>query len=255
MLVRKVMADDLRRIAVDKRLTSRDESRCDSLVRYLCELHADKKGRPSVYTRAIRNLIGDGEGIFGIIDGYPADVQQAPPERLRAIETRCSEWRWKLRGGEQRLAAAVHERLLAGGIASCVLDGDDVRQALVPTPGYTPQQRNDFYRTLAGLAAMLARQGLVVLVAATAHRRAHRDQARAATPHFLEVYVNTPLDECERRDTKGLFAKARAGELPDVPGIGTPYEPPENPDLIAEGGLSERAVADLVSLTKKSFGP
>ena len=90
-----------------------------------------------------------------------------------------------------------------------------------------------------------------LLVAATAHRRAHRDQARAATPHFLEVYVNTPLDECERRDTKGLFAKARAGELPDVPGIGTPYEPPENPDLIAEGGLSERAVGRSRFLNKE----
>lgn len=157
--------------------------------------------------------------------------------------------------GKSFLAAAVHERLLAGGIASCVLDGDVVRELFVPKPGYTAKQRDDFYRTLAELAAMLARQGLAVLVAATAHRRAYRDEARAAAPHFLEIYVNTSLEECERRDTKGLFAKARAGELPDVPGIGAPYEPPENPDLIAEGGLSDQAVDDLESLAKKTFAP
>ena len=131
--------------------------------------------------------------------------------------------------GKSSLAAAVHERLLAGGIASCVLDGDDVRQALVPTPGYTPQQRNDFYRTLAVLAVMLARQGLVVLVAATAHRRAHRDQARAATPHFLEVYVNTPLDECERRDTKVSSPKRAPENCPTCPASGHPTSLPRTP--------------------------
>ena len=102
--------------------------------------------------------------------------------------------------------------------------------------------RRDFYRTLAHLAAMLARQGFIVLVPATAHRRFYRALARRLAPRFVEVFVDTPKDECRRRDTKGLYEHQVSG----LPGDGVKYERPEHPDVLAKGGSSERAVADCL---------
>jgi hypothetical protein len=99
----EVYADDLRRIAADG-ATPRDLGRLDALADYLATLHARHRGRLAVYTRAVRDLIGSGEGIFGMIDGYAADVPGAPPERLQAIEAACAAWRWRLRAREPRLA-------------------------------------------------------------------------------------------------------------------------------------------------------
>ena len=128
-----------------------------------------------------------------------------------------------------------------------MLDGDEVRAALSPPPGYGEAERADFYQSLAGLAALAARQGLVVLVAATANLRAYRDAARALAPRFLEVWVRATVEECARRDPKGLYARARAGSAPGLPGVGAPYQPPPAPDLIAEGGLDEAVPAALLS--------
>jgi len=97
-----IYATDLRRIATKHTLTKRDEARCDRLTAALVSLHGNKEGRPAVYRRAIRNLVGDGEGIFGMIDGYPPGTPAAPPARLKRIEGLCSEWRWKLRPQEGR---------------------------------------------------------------------------------------------------------------------------------------------------------
>jgi hypothetical protein len=99
----QVYATDLRRIAKDCNTTLRDISRCEVLANYLIELHQAPGTRPAGYRRAVRDLVGHGEGIFGIIDGYPDDVPCAPPERLKAIERRCVEWRWKLRSESRRL--------------------------------------------------------------------------------------------------------------------------------------------------------
>ena len=152
--------------------------------------------------------------------------------------------------GKSTLAGEVRERLEELEIPSCVLDGDEVRDALVPRPGYSDQERDSFYATLARLAALLARQGLVVLVPATAQRRAYRERARALAPGFIEVYVDTTLAECERRDAKGLFRSSRQGKTQQVPGVGSPYEPPERPDVVADGGLSHPAVDEIVALAR-----
>lgn len=96
-------ADDLRRI-VENGATSRDLLRAEALADYLATLHGLAGGGAASYLRAVRDLVGSGEGIFGMIDGYPADVPAAPPERLRAIEERCLAWRWRLRGRAQRVA-------------------------------------------------------------------------------------------------------------------------------------------------------
>lgn len=100
----RVYAEDLRRIAEEKRLIGHDRDRCDSLARYLARLHEKREGRAADYTRAIRNLVGDGEGIFGIIDAYPENTPSAPRDRLQQIEQSCVQWRWKLKGRESRLA-------------------------------------------------------------------------------------------------------------------------------------------------------
>lgn len=144
--------------------------------------------------------------------------------------------------GKSTLAARLKERLDGLGRAAVVLDGDAVRQALVPQLGYSVEERDAFYQTLARLAALLAHEGLAVVVAATAPRRAHRAAARALAPRFVEVFVDVSPEECARRDPKGLWARARAGEAPTLPGAGTPYEPPEAPEVRAAGGEDGAAV-------------
>jgi hypothetical protein len=99
----QLYAGDLRRVAHERAVRPRDVARAEVLAHYLVELHASPGERPAAYRRAIRDLIGHGEGIFGIIDSYPADVPAAPPLRLAAIERRCVAWRWRLRGEEARL--------------------------------------------------------------------------------------------------------------------------------------------------------
>lgn len=148
--------------------------------------------------------------------------------------------------GKSTLAARIAARLRGERRAVVVLDGDEVRDALVPRPGHDEVARDGFYRSLAGLAALLARQELVVLVPATAHRRAWRALARALAPRFIEVHVATPLDECRRRDPKGLFARAAA--LPELPGVGVEYEAPEPADVVAAGGGDGRTVDTVLAL-------
>lgn len=142
--------------------------------------------------------------------------------------------------GKSTLAAQVRERI--GGV---LLDSDELR-AVLETDDYA--DRDAFYRRLGALAALLARQGQVVLVAATAPKREHRAMARALAPAFVEVYVATPIAECERRDPKQLYAKARAGEAPLLPGVGAPYEPPSDPEVVAgEDAVTVDEIAHLVA--------
>ena len=99
-----VYADELRRIEREKRSTPTDVEHARALARYLAELHGKKGGRAAAYVRAVRDLIGSGEGIYGIIDGYPEASPGAPADRLEAIERSCGSWRWKLRGREGRIS-------------------------------------------------------------------------------------------------------------------------------------------------------
>lgn len=102
-----VYANDLRRIGSDGRSTPDDLGRAETLARYLADLHADKPRNPTAYTRSIRNLIGDGEGVFGLIDSFSPDDEVATPSRLQAIEAACVAYRWKLQGFERR-GARLH---------------------------------------------------------------------------------------------------------------------------------------------------
>jgi adenylyl-sulfate kinase len=158
--------------------------------------------------------------------------------------------------GKSTVAAAVEARLLAAGRAAYVLDGDNLRHGLNGNLGFSVTDRAENVRRTAEVAALMADAGVVALASLVSPRRADRAVARqvherAALP-FLEVWVSTPLEECERRDTKGLYARARAGEIPDFTGIGQPYEEPESPDLEVPFGmpLDEAASALLAALNR-----
>jgi adenylylsulfate kinase len=140
------------------------------------------------------------------------------------------------------------QRRLAGSV---VLDGDDVRAA-IEMHGYDPAARDSFYRVLARLAALVARQSVTAIVAATSPSRTHRAFAREVATGFIEVFVDTPLAECTRRDTKGLYAAARSGGVANLPGDGAAYERPASPDVIAHGGEDESAIAAILELIQSS---
>jgi adenylyl-sulfate kinase len=135
---------------------------------------------------------------------------------------------------------------VAAGRAAYVLDGDNLRHGLNGDLGFSVSDRAENVRRTAEVAALMADAGVVALASLVSPRRADRANARAVHERaglpFLEVWVSTPLEECERRDPKGLYARARAGEIPDFTGIGQTYEEPESPDLeIALGEPLESA--------------
>ena len=148
--------------------------------------------------------------------------------------------------GKSHLAERVQGRLRDRGQACCLLDGDRVRELLQPKPGYGDREREDFYATLGNLAAELAQQGLIVLVPATASKRAYREHARQRAPRFLEVWLEVDPEECRRRDAKGLYAQFARGEVQGLPGQDEPYEPPTSPDVRAFGAQDEHALERLL---------
>lgn len=151
--------------------------------------------------------------------------------------------------GKSTLASEVQAALRASGeVGACRLDGDDVRADLVPPPGYDEAARDGFYATLANLAARLAAQDLVVLVAATAHRSAFRERARALAPRFVEVHVDTPAETCAARDPKGLWARAAGDGATALPGVGPAYEPPSAPEVVVRPADADRVARVLAAI-------
>ena len=152
--------------------------------------------------------------------------------------------------GKSTVAAAVEARLLAEGLAAYVLDGDNLRHGLNGDLGFSAEDRAENVRRTAEVAALMADAGVVALASLVSPYRADRAMAREVHEsrglQFLEVWVSTPLAECERRDTKGLYARARAGEIPNFTGIGQPYEEPESPDLEVRFGEELGAAAARV---------
>ena len=153
--------------------------------------------------------------------------------------------------GKSTVAAGVEARLLEAGRSAYVLDGDNLRHGLNGDLGFSAEDRTENVRRTAEVSALLADAGVVVLVALVSPYRADRAAARAAHDRrglpFLEVYVATSLEECERRDPKGLYARARAGELTGLTGVDDPYEPPESADVVVRGDEPlEEAVARVL---------
>ncbi len=150
--------------------------------------------------------------------------------------------------GKSTLAQRVQTELRSRKQLVCLLDSDEVRSALAPPPGYSPEERSRFYETLGNLASLIAHQGLLVLVAATAPLAEYRDQARKRAPRFAEVYVDVPQSECEARDAKGLYALQREGKLRNLPGVDAPFEAPTKPCVVAHGGHDEKAQAAIIEV-------
>ncbi|CAA9511743.1 MAG: Sulfate adenylyltransferase subunit 1, partial [uncultured Solirubrobacteraceae bacterium] len=148
--------------------------------------------------------------------------------------------------GKSTIAAALEARLVDTGVPAYRLDGDNLRHGLNENLGFSPEDRAENVRRTAHAARLLADSGVVALVSLVSPYAADRDAARAIHAEqdidFLEVFVDTPLSECERRDPKGLYARARAGEIPEFTGISAPYEPPPSPELT----LTASDVADAV---------
>ena len=149
--------------------------------------------------------------------------------------------------GKSTVAAAVEARLVGEGRPAYVLDGDNLRHGLNGDLGFSAEDRAENVRRTAEVAALLADAGVVVLVALVSPYRADRAAARAAHERlelpFLEVHVATSLEECERRDPKGLYARARAGELAHLTGVDDPYEPPDAPEVTVTGDEPLEAAA------------
>jgi bifunctional enzyme CysN/CysC len=137
--------------------------------------------------------------------------------------------------GKSTIADAVAVRLAAVGRLAYVLDGDNVRHGLNADLGFSADDRAENVRRIGEVARLMADAGIIVLVPVISPYRVDRDRVRLihddADLRFVEVFVDTPLTMCEARDPKGLYAKARAGELTGMTGIDDPYEPPEHPDL------------------------
>ena len=132
--------------------------------------------------------------------------------------------------GKSTIAERVHQRLLERGTEVEYVDGDALREVF-PKTGFTRDEREEHLRRTGYMASRLAAHGVTVIASFVSPYRESRDFIRRLCPGFVEIYVATPLEECERRDVKGLYARARRGDIRNFTGIDDPYEAPEHPEL------------------------
>jgi adenylylsulfate kinase len=146
----------------------------------------------------------------------------------------CMIWLTGLSGsGKSTIACALEKRLIQQSCLCYVLDGDNVRHGLNKDLGFSAEDRTENIRRISEVAALFARAGVVAITAFISPYRDGRKQARQAAGEgrFIEVFINTGLQECEKRDPKGLYKKARDGQIDNMTGIDAPYEAPESPEL------------------------
>lgn len=184
------------------------------------------------------------------------------PNITRQIQSVSREQRWSLvqsegatiwftglsGSGKSTVAVAVEKNLIEQGRPCYLMDGDNMRLGLNADLGFSQEDRAENIRRVSEVARLFADAGFVALVPVISPYRVDREQARAVHERdglrFLEVFVNTPLEICEKRDPKGLYKKVRAGEIESFTGISDPYEEPENPDLVLK--TSEKPLVVLV---------
>jgi adenylylsulfate kinase len=148
-------------------------------------------------------------------------------------ERGCVIWFTGLSGsGKTTIAHLVEDRLREAGAPVEILDGDVVRENLSKGLGFSKEDRDTNIRRIAFVAHLLQRNGVFVITAAISPYRAIREEARAMIKDFIEVFADAPLEVCESRDVKGLYAKARKGEIKGFTGIDDPYEPPSGPEIV-----------------------
>ena len=169
----------------------------------------------------------------------------------------CTIWLTGLSGsGKSTLAVAAEKALSDRGKHTYILDGDNVRMGLNNNLGFSPEDRTENIRRIGEVAKLFTDAGALVFSSFISPYRADRDAVRDVLGEgdFVEVHVSASLEVCESRDTKGLYAKARKGEIPEFTGISAPYEAPERPELVVDTGEQtlEQSVAVLVEYLDKS---
>ncbi len=179
------------------------------------------------------------------------EISKATRAALKLQTPRCV-WFTGLSGsGKSTIANLLEKRLHAEGRHTCLLDGDNIRHGLNRDLGFTEADRVENIRRVSEVARLMVEAGLIVLVSFISPFRSERRMARDlfAPGEFVEVFVDTPMDECEERDVKGLYAKARRGDLKNFTGIDSPYEPPESPDVHLRTSHSspEQCVAQVMA--------
>ncbi|MFA5139645.1 MAG: adenylyl-sulfate kinase [Elusimicrobiota bacterium] len=158
--------------------------------------------------------------------------------------------------GKSTLAKGLCEHLRGKGLPVELLDGDSLR-AVFPETGFTKAERDTHIRRVGFMASLLEKHGVHVVASFVSPYREARRFARGLCKNFIEVHLSTPLEECERRDPKGLYAKARRGEIRDFTGVDAPYEPPESPELTIDTSAvsMEEALESLIQAVDSRCGP
>jgi sulfate adenylyltransferase len=183
------------------------------------------------------------------ITWHHASVTKEDREALNNHRGICIWFTGLSASGKSSVAQSVEGKLYERGIRTYVLDGDNVRHGLNANLGFSPDDREENIRRIGHVAKLFAESGTVVMTAFISPYRADRDKVRDMLEpgDFLEVFVDCPVEICEKRDPKGLYKKARAGQIPEFTGISAPYEAPDKPELrIDAGNLSIEACADEV---------
>ncbi|NGQ95344.1 adenylyl-sulfate kinase [Brevibacillus sp. SYP-B805] len=165
---------------------------------------------------------------------HNATVSKADRQRLHGHKSAVL-WFTGLSGaGKSTLANALEQRLHAEGMRTYLLDGDNIRHGLNRDLGFSPADRTENIRRIAEVAKLFVDAGTLVMTAFISPYQADRELARSLVEpgEFIEIYVSCALETCEKRDPKGLYRKARAGEIPEFTGISAPYEPPVSPELV-----------------------
>ena len=170
------------------------------------------------------------------ITWHESQVDRSDRERLLG-QRGATVWLTGLSGsGKSTIAVAAERALVERGRLAYVLDGDNVRHGLNKNLGFSPDDRSENIRRIGEVAKLFTEAGAIVLTAFISPYRDDRDAVRQQMPagDFVEAYVAASLDTCESRDVKGLYQKARAGEIPEFTGISAPYEEPEKPELVID---------------------
>lgn len=174
------------------------------------------------------------------------------PERETILGSRgCVVWLTGLSGsGKSTVSRRVEQLLLERRVNAYVLDGDNVRFGLNRDLGFSPEHRVENIRRVGEVAKLFADAAVIAVTAFISPYRQDRDQVRALLNpgEFIEVFIDTPLEECEARDPKGLYKKARAGQIPEFTGISAPYEVPLSPELVVPtaGRSVDECATDVV---------
>ncbi|HKE11469.1 MAG TPA: adenylyl-sulfate kinase [Myxococcota bacterium] len=179
--------------------------------------------------------------------GHVTRIDRARNLRQRGVTV----WLTGLSGsGKSTVAIGVEKRLVETGHAPYVLDGDNIRHGLNKNLGFSPADRSENIRRVGEVAKLFTDAGVIVLTSFISPYRADRDAVRAllGAGDFIEVYLSASIETCESRDVKGLYRKARAGQIPEFTGISAPYEAPEQPELVLDTGRQtvEESVGELL---------